>query len=115
MRTKARVKLMRKSTGMVAAETSTGSVTVFELLGCELIASGDILSGCLDELDNQVIYNETRDEALRVFVHERGMNVHEAIERHFTQSALSDTPRRPMWPARNLAVNRTLLTPRASR
>jgi hypothetical protein len=106
MKTKARVILMRKSTGMVAAETSAGSVTVFELLGCEMVKSGDILSGYMEELDNQEIYNETRDEELRVFIHERGLGVHEAIEKHFAQLLPSQRPRRPMWPARDRAPSR---------
>lgn len=100
MKTKARVRFIRKSTGMAAAETSAGSITVFELLGCELVKSGDILSGYLEELDNQEIYNETRDERLRVFIHERGMELQEAVEKHFGQLAPLEPPRRPMWPLR---------------
>ena len=86
MKTKARVLFTSNSTGLVAAETSTGSVTVFDLLGGEWVQPGDILSGDMEELDTQEIYNETRDEEIMVFIHERGMSVHEAAEKHFAQA-----------------------------
>lgn len=87
MKTKARVIFARSSTGMVAVQTSTGSVTVFELLGCEQVSAGDILSGDLEELHNQEIYNETRDEDLTIFVHECGLSLQEAVVKHFAPRA----------------------------
>ena len=87
MKTKARVIFTRSSTGMVAAQTSSGSITVFELLGCEQVNTGEILSGDLEELHNQEIYNETRDEDLSVLIHECGLSVRDAVEKHFAQLA----------------------------
>ena len=87
MKTKARVIFARSSTGMVAVQTSTSSITVFELLGCEQVSAGDILSGDLEELHNQEIYNETRDEDLKVFIHECGLSLQEAVVKHFAPLA----------------------------
>jgi hypothetical protein len=106
MNTKAKVIFSRKSTGMVAAETGPGTVTVLELLGCEQVKPGDILVGCMDELHNQEFYNETQGEKMRVFIHDRGCELHEAIERYFTPVMSSVPPRRPMWPLGDPAVIR---------
>ncbi len=100
MKTRAKAILTRKSTGMVAVEMPSGRVTVFELLGCELVDAGEFVTGSFDEPGNQVIHNETRDEKLRVFIHEPGCDLMPAIEHYF---ALSAQPRRPMWPGRNAA------------
>ena len=105
MKTKAKVILMRRSTGMVAAETAAGSVIVFELLGCEEVKSGEILVGNMDGLDNQEFYNETRDERFRVFVHTHGSDVGEVIESYFSELTPAATPRRPMWPLRDTAAS----------
>ena len=90
---------------MVAARTTEGSVTVFELLAGQEIESGDILTGTSDELDTQEIYNATRGEKLKVFIHEHCRDVSEAIQKHFAP-AKSGPPRRPMWPLRGPAVSR---------
>ena len=103
MKTKAKVLLMRKSTGMFAAETTPGYVTVFEMLGCEEVKSGDILIGNMEELGNQDLYNESRKERLRVFNHETGCAMRDAIETYFAQLMPQTPPRRPMWPFRNPA------------
>ena len=87
MKIKARVIFTRSSTGLVAIQTSTDSITVFELLGCEQVNAGDILSGNLEELYNQEIYNETRDEDLTIFVHECGLSLQEAVVKHFAPLA----------------------------
>jgi len=86
MNTKARVIFTHSSTGTVGVETNTGSVTVLDLLGGEVVQPGDILSGNMEELDAQEIYNETQDESLMVFIHERGLSVHEAAEKHFAHA-----------------------------
>jgi hypothetical protein len=106
MKSKAKAILTRKTTGMVAAETSPGFVTILELLGCEQVRSGDTLVGNLNELDNQVVFNETQNETMRVFIHERGCAVHKAIEKYFVQAMPSEPSRRPMWPGREPGVSR---------
>ena len=73
-------------------ESVPGFVTVFELLGCELVKPGEFLSGNLDELGNQQIYNETRNEKLRVFVHERDCEEQKAIEKYFAPVMPSPSP-----------------------
>lgn len=87
MKTKARVIFAQGSTGLVGVETRTGAVTVFDLLGGEVVQPGDVLSGDMEEPDMQEIYNETRDEFLMVFIHARGLGVHEAAERYFSQAS----------------------------
>ena len=87
MITKARVIFTRTSTGMAAAQTSSGAITVFELPGREQVGRGDILSGELEPARAQEIYNETRDEELRVFIRECGMDVQAAVEKYFAQVA----------------------------
>jgi len=85
MITKARVIFTRSRTGMAAAQTSTGAITVFEMLGNGKVARGDILSGNLEQPCGQEIYNETHDEELSVFIHECGMDVQKAVEKYFAQ------------------------------
>ena len=87
MKTKARVIFTRSSTRFVSAQKINGSITVFELLGCEQVSFGEVLRGALDELGNQDIYNETRDEGLSVFVHERDLSVQDGVENHFARLA----------------------------
>lgn len=72
---------------MVAIQTSTNSITVFELLGCGHVSAGDILSGNLEDLYHLEIYNETTDEELRIFVHEIGLGLQEAVVKYFAQLA----------------------------
>ena len=85
---------------MVAVETITGSVTIFELLGCEEVKTGENVTGDWDELYNQEIYNEARGEKLRVFIHESRCEVSDAIEGYFPPTSVSAPARRPMWPGR---------------
>lgn len=87
MITKARVIFTRSSTGMAAAQTSSESITVFELPGREQVGRGDILSGEWDVARAQEIYNETRDEELNVFIRESGMDLQTAVEKYFAQVA----------------------------
>ena len=87
MKVKARVVFTRSSTGLVAVQTSMGTITVLDLLGRGHVQSGDIFSGEMEAPGTQEIYNETRDEDLAVFVRECGLNVQKAVERHFAQLA----------------------------
>lgn len=91
---------------MFAAEIAPGYVTICELLGCEEVKSGDLLTGNIEQLGNQELYNETRKERLRVFNHETGCALHDAIETYFAQLLPEAPPRRPMWPFRNPAPDR---------
>ena len=72
---------------MVAVQTDMSSVTVLELRGGKVVKSGDILSGDAAALGTQELYNETRDEHLIALIHERGLSVQEAVEKHFAQLA----------------------------
>jgi hypothetical protein len=83
---------------MVAAQTAGGSITVFELLGCEEVNPGEIVEGYLNEFDNQDIFNQTQDEKMRVFVHEHGRKLDDVVARYFSTLTAYAHPRRPMWP-----------------
>ena len=91
MKTEAKIIVIQNDVSLVAAETLTGDVTVFEMLGCETIALGDIIDGYMDEWGNQTLYNVTRDETFSVYVHEYGCSVESAIERYFTSPQSSAT------------------------
>lgn len=84
MKTRARVVLVCELTSIIAAETPSGDITVLELLGCEKIRLGDVLAGYWTELDNQVVYNKTRDKHLEVFVHDNGCELDDVKKRFFT-------------------------------
>lgn len=91
MKTKAKVILVNHNTGMVAVETPTCDITVFELLGCETVKLGAVLSGYWQELDNQVVVQETRHLKLNVFVHECGCELDNIQERYFIPRAEAPT------------------------
>jgi len=84
MKTKAKVILVCKDTSMIAAETATGEIAVLELLGCEKVRVGNVLLGYWSELDNQVIYNESRDTHLEVFIHDSGLEFDVIKKQYFT-------------------------------
>jgi hypothetical protein len=83
MRTKAKVILVCRDTSIIAVKTLSGDITVLELLGCEKIKRGDVLIGHWTELDNQVVYNESRDEPLEVFVHDCGCELDAVMKQYF--------------------------------
>ena len=84
MKTKAKVILVCKDTSLIAAETATGEIAVFELLGCEKVRVGNVLLGYWTELDNQVIYNESRETQLEVFIHDYGAEFDVVKKQYFT-------------------------------
>jgi len=84
MKTKAKVVLAFSSTSMVAVETASGEITVFELLGSETVRRGHVLIGHWSELDNQVVYNESRDQNLDVFILDCGCKIDAVKEQYFT-------------------------------
>lgn len=86
MKIEAKVIVINEEKGFVAAATDQGELTVFEPLGCEKIALGDVVFGYLDECGTQSLYNETRDEQLSVYIFEYGCLWNEAHERYFESS-----------------------------
>jgi len=92
MKTKAKVILAGGNTSFVAVETANGDVAVIELLGCEKISLGNILIGYWNELDIQVIYNESRAKQLAVFVHDCGLELDVVREQYFTPRILPQAP-----------------------
>lgn len=83
MKTKAKVILACENTGKIAAETASGYITVLELLGCEKTTLGDVLIGHWTELDNQMVYNVSRDTHLAVFVHDCGCELDVIKQQYF--------------------------------
>ena len=84
MKTTAKVILVCKDTSLIAAETATGEIAVFELLGCEKVRVGNVLLGYWTELDNQVIYNESRETQLEVFIHDYSSEFDVIKKQYFT-------------------------------
>lgn len=80
MKTKAKIILTSTTTGIIAVETAAGDITVLEVLDSGKTSRGDVLIGYWTELGNQVVYNESRDTYLRVFVHNWGCEL-EAVQR----------------------------------
>lgn len=62
------VRLVNLGDGVAAVETEHGEFTVFGLLDDIEIAVGDIVSGPLESLDQQVFVNETRSVSMNVYV-----------------------------------------------
>jgi len=92
MKTKAKVILAGGNTSFVAVETANGDIAVFELLGCEKISLGNLLIGYWNELDIQVIYNESRAQQLAVFVHDCGCELDVVQKQYFTPRILPQAP-----------------------
>ena len=84
MKTKAKVIRAGENTSFVAVETANGDIAVFELLGCEKISLGNRFIGYWNELDIQVIYNESRAQQLTVFVHDCGCELDVVQKQYFT-------------------------------
>ena len=84
MKTKAKIILVSENTSILAVETANGDITVLELLSCEKVALGDVLIGHWTELDNQVVYNDSRGENLAVFVHDCGCELEAVTQQYFT-------------------------------
>lgn len=92
MKTKAKVIRAGGNTSFVAVETANGDIAVFELLGCEKISLGNILIGYWNELDIQVIYNESRAQQLTVFVHDCGCELDLVQKQYFTPQIPPQAP-----------------------
>jgi len=103
MKTKAKVILAGENTSFVAVETANGDIAVIELLGCEKIRLGNILIGYWNELDIQVIYNESRAKQLAVFVHDCGLELDVVRKQYFTPRILPQAPPTDQSEPANLA------------
>ena len=84
MKTKAKVILGGENASIVAAKTVSGDITVLELLGCEKIRLGDVLIGYWTELDSQVVYNESRDQNVNVFILDYCCELDDVQQRYFS-------------------------------
>ncbi|RFA24785.1 hypothetical protein CAI21_20155 [Alkalilimnicola ehrlichii] len=62
------VKLLNRDDGIVGIETEHGEYTVLGLLEDYEIAEGDVISGPLEALDQQLMNNETRQLQMNVYV-----------------------------------------------
>lgn len=75
------VKIVNADDGLVAVETERGDYSVFGLMGDEPLAVGDVVSGALDQTDQQTLTNETRGGSLLAYVEDVGLSLAEAQER----------------------------------
>lgn len=62
------VKLVNAADEVFAVETEHGEYTVFGLLESCTIEEGDVVSGPLEALDQQIFVNETRERKMMVYV-----------------------------------------------
>lgn len=75
------VRLINDDDAVVAVETEHGEYTVFGLLGDYQVVEGDIITGPLEALDQQLFTNETRGVSMLVYVEDVELSLDLARER----------------------------------
>ncbi len=65
---KGTVKLINASKGFIAVETSPGEYSVMELSNVEEVEIGDVISGDLEGLGHETVFNETQSEEIDVII-----------------------------------------------
>jgi hypothetical protein len=59
---------INRKTGFHAVRTEDGDITVFELLDSEMPELGDEVTGALDSLGSETLFNATQKHEFSVFV-----------------------------------------------
>lgn len=62
-----KVLAVNPESGVVAVRAEDG-ITVFEVLGSNVVAKGDMLKGDLESLNEELFFNETKHDELAVVV-----------------------------------------------
>lgn len=75
------VRIVNEDDAVVAVETEHGEYTVFGLLGDYPVVVGDVVSGPLEALDQQLFTNETRGVSMLVYVEDVELALDAARER----------------------------------